>query len=85
MMAMFEHEELADVRDGLRAEIAGVKAEVALLRQEMELKYATKDDVFAAFSSINESIKAQTRTFVVVQAATVVGMSGILYGFLRLG
>lgn len=77
--------DMADLRTELRTGMGEVRSEVASLRQEMELKYATKDDLFAAFSSVNETISAQTRTFIVVQAATVVGMSGILYGFLRLG
>jgi len=57
---------------------------VAFLRQEMELKYATKDDLLAAIYGFNDTISGHVRTLIVVQAATVVGMSGILYGLLRL-
>jgi len=38
----------------------------------------------AAINGFNDTISGDVRTFVVVQAATVVGMSGILFGLLRL-
>jgi hypothetical protein len=76
--------DLFELRDDLRGEIAGVRTEVAFLRQEMELKYATKDDLLAAIYGFNDTISGHVRTFIVVQAATVVGMSGILFGLLRL-
>jgi len=76
--------EMAAVRTELRDEMAAVRTEVAFLRQEMELKYATKDDLFAAVNGFNYTLAGYARTFIVVQAATVVGMSGILFGLLRL-
>lgn len=83
--------DLATLRDELKGDIADLrsdmgelKIEMGFMRQEMELKYATKDDMFAMVNSFNETMAGHVRTFIVVQAATVVGMSGILYGLLRL-
>lgn len=83
--------DLATLRDELKGDIAELrsdmgelKTEMRLMRQEMELKYATKDDLLGAVSGFNETMAGHVRTFIVVQAATVVGMSGILYGLLRL-
>lgn len=83
--------EMADVgtelRTGmaeLRVEMAGVRSEVASLRQEMELKYATRDDLFAIIDGFNDTMAGYVRTFIVVQGATVVGMSAILFGLLQL-
>jgi hypothetical protein len=76
--------EMADFRAELKEDLGAVRTEVAFLRQEMELKYATKDDLLAAIYGFNDTISGHVRTFIVVQAATVVGMSGILYGLLRL-
>jgi hypothetical protein len=76
--------QMADLRTELRTGMGEIRAEVASLRQEMELKYATKDDLMAAINGFNDTISGHVRTFVVVQAATVVGMSGILFGLLRL-
>ena len=76
--------DMADVRTELRTGMGEIRAEVGALRQEMELKYATKDDLLAAINGFNDTISGHVRTFVVVQAATVVGMSGILFGLLRL-
>jgi hypothetical protein len=86
-MAAFRAElkgEMADFRAELKEDLGAVRTEVAFLRQEMELKYATKDDLLAAIYGFNDTISGHVRTFIVVQAATVVGMSGILYGLLRL-
>lgn len=49
----------------------------------MAHRYATKDDLFALTNGFNEAMQGYVRTFIVVQAATVVGMSGILFGLLR--
>jgi hypothetical protein len=76
--------EMADFRAELKEDLGAVRTEVAFLRQEMDLKYATKDDLLAAIYGFNDTISGHVRTFIVVQAATVVGMSGILYGLLRL-
>jgi len=76
--------EMAGSKSELKDDLAGVRTEVAFLRQEIELKYATKDDLLAAIYGFNDTISGHVRTFIVVQAATVVGMSGILYGLLRL-
>jgi hypothetical protein len=75
---------MADFKSELRDDFSSVRTEVAFLRQEIEFKYATKDDLLAAIYGFNDTISGHVRTFIVVQAATVVGMSGILYGLLRL-
>lgn len=77
--------DLLEFRDELKGEMAAVRTEVAMLRQEMALKYATKDDLLAAVNGFSDTMAGHVRTFIVVQAATVVGMSGILFGLLRLG
>ncbi len=77
-------EEMTDFKAELKDDLAAVRTELAFLRQEMELKYATKDDLLAAIYGFNDTISGHVRTFIVAQAATVVGMSGILYGLLRL-
>jgi hypothetical protein len=76
--------EMADLRTELRTGMGEVRAEVASLRQEMELKYATKDDLLIVINGFNATLSGHVRTFVVVQGATVVGMSGILFGLLQL-
>jgi len=49
----------------------------------MEHRFATKEDLFAVMNQSNEAMQGYVRSFIVVQAATVVGMSGILFGLLR--
>lgn len=49
----------------------------------MEHRFATKDDLFAVVNEFNQAMQGYVRTFIVVQAATVVGMSTILFGLLR--
>jgi hypothetical protein len=73
----------ADIGD-VRKEVSDIRAETALIRQEMDLKFATKDDLLEVRRDFTTSVQGMVRTFVAVQAATVVGISGILYGFLRL-
>jgi hypothetical protein len=75
--------DMASLKEELKGEMASIRTEVAFLRQEMELKYATKDDLLAAVNGFNDTMAGHVRTFIVVQAATVVGMSGILFGLLR--
>jgi hypothetical protein len=45
---------------------------------------ATKDDLLGVRRDFESSVQKMVRTFIAVQAATVVGMSGILFGLLRL-
>lgn len=59
--------------------MAGVRTEVAFLRQEMELKYATKDDLRELKSSFDTAFHSYVRTFIATQAAIVVGVSGIVF------
>lgn len=63
--------------------MAELRTDVATLRTEMARRYATKDDLFVLSDRFNEVISGHVRTFIVVQAATVIGMSGILFGLLR--
>lgn len=49
----------------------------------MSHRYATKDDLFVLSDRFNEVISGHVRTFIIVQAATVVGMSSILFGLIR--
>jgi hypothetical protein len=76
--------EMPELRTELRTGMGEVRSDVASLHQEMELGYATKDDLLAAINSFDDTFTGHVRTFVVVQAATVVGVSGILFGLLRL-
>ena len=88
--------ELSETRAELKGEITGLRTEIGRLRTEMESRYATKDDLLAVVNGFNETMSGHVRgfnemmagyvrTFIVVQAATVVGMSAILFGLLRLG
>lgn len=75
--------DLSELENTLRGEIAELRTDVATLRTEMAHRYATKDDLFVLSDRFNEVMSGHVRTFIVVQAATVVGMSGILFGLLR--
>lgn len=75
--------DLGAVRDELKSEIAEFRSELGALRLEMEHRFATKDDLFAIVNDFNGAMRGYVRTFIVVQAATVVGMSSILFGLLR--
>lgn len=82
--------EITDVREELKGEISNLRGDVSELRTdvstfrtEMMHGYATKDDLFTLMNDWNESMRGYVRTFIVVQAATVVGMSTILFGLLR--
>lgn len=74
----------AALREELKGEIAELRTDVATLRTEMAHRYATKDDVLGLTETFNQAMQGHVRTFIIVQAATVVGMSGILFGLLRL-
>ncbi len=82
-LATLRDELKSDIAD-LRSDMGDLKTEMRFMRQELDLKYATKDDLLTMVGTFNETMAGHVRTFVVVQAATVVGMSGILYGLLRL-
>jgi len=82
--------EISGVREELKTEISGVREEIldlrvemATLRTEMEHRYATRADVQAMSERFIAVMADHVRTFIVVQAATMVGMSGILFGLLR--
>ncbi len=89
--------EIAGVREELKGEMAELRSDLASMRSEMEHRFegmenrsegmehrfATKDDLFAVMNHSNEAMRGYVRTFIVVQAATVVGMSAILFGLLR--
>ena len=87
--------EMGELRTELRTEMGELRTEIGMLRTEMSSRYATKDDLLAVVNGFNETMSghvrgfnemmaAYVRTFIVVQAATVVGMSAILFGLLRL-
>ena len=76
--------EIAKLRQDLKSEMAELRTDVATLRTEMAHRYAEKDDLFILSDRFNEVISGQVRTFIIVQAATVVGMSSILFGLIRL-
>ena len=76
--------DLSAVRDELKSEMSDIRTEIGLIRSEMELKFATKDDLLEVRRDFESSVQGMVRTFIAVQAATVVGMSGILFGLLRL-
>ena len=82
--------EISGVREELKTEISGVREEIldlrvemATLRTEMEHRYATRADVQAMSERFIAVMADHVRTVIVVQAATMVGMSGILFGLLR--
>jgi ribosomal protein L29 len=75
--------EIAALRNELKTEIAGLRSDLTSFRVEVEHRFATKDDLFAVVNNFNEAMRGYVRTFIVVQAATVVGMSTILFGLLR--
>lgn len=75
--------EITGVRDELKSEISELRTDIATLRTEMEHRYATRDDVQAMADRFVDVMAGHVRSFIAVQAATVVGMSGILFGLLR--
>lgn len=75
--------EVVGVREELNGEISELRTDLAMLHTEITHRYATRDDLFAVVNDFNEGMRGYVRTFIVVQAATVVGMSGILFGLLR--
>ena len=83
--------DIASVRDELkgeiadvRTELADVRTEIAFMRQELDLKYATKADLLDLKRGFDDSFHAYLRTFMATQAATVVGVTGIVYALVRL-
>lgn len=87
--------ELFSVRDDLKDEISGlrmemtefkseIRSEVSQLRTEMNLKFATKDDLAELKRGFDTSFHSYVRTFIAVQAGTVVGLGGIVYRLTRL-
>lgn len=84
------HDELATKGDlaalgtELRTDIAELHSELGAMRQEMELKYATKADLTEMKNSFDTAFHSYVRTFIATQAATVVGMTGIFYALVRL-
>lgn len=75
--------EITELGQEIKGEIAELMTDVATLRTEMAHRYATKEDLFVLSDRFNEVVSGHVRTFNVVQAATVVGMSSILFGLLR--
>ena len=86
--------EISAVRDELKGEMGGlrlemadfkseVRSEIAQTRLEMDLKFATKADLLELRRDFNTSLQSFVRSFIVTQAATVVGVTGIVYGLTR--
>ena len=71
------------LRDELKADMSEVRSELALMRAEMSHRYATKDDLWELKRDFDASFHAYVRTFTATQAATVVGVSGIVFGLTR--
>lgn len=79
--------EMGDLRTEMgefRTEMGELRTEMAMMRQEMELKYATKDDLLELRRDFDSNLKSFIRTFVSVQAASMVGLTGIFYALVRL-
>lgn len=98
MMAMFAVNEdvatKADI-DGLRThlrtqlgdvrtELGDVRTEMAMIRHELDLKPATRDDLLDLRRDFDSNLKSFVRTFISVQAASMVGLTGIFYALIRL-
>lgn len=76
--------EMSELRSELKSEMGELRSEMAYMRQEMDLKYATKADLVDMKESFDQSFHAYVRTFMATQAATVVGVTGIVYALVRL-
>jgi len=91
MMAMFPASENLATKDDvstlgseLRAEMGGLRTEMAMMRQEMELRYATKDDLVDLRRDFETTLGSFVRTFISVQAASMIGLAGIVFAIVRL-
>lgn len=76
--------DIAGLQTELKGELTDVRSELRFIRQEMELKYATKADLVELKNGFDASFHSYVRTFIATQAATVVGVTGIVYALTRL-
>ena len=76
--------DLSALREELKGEMSELHTEVAAIRQEMDLKFATKDDLLAMRDGFDSAFHSYVRTFIATQAATVVGVTGIVYALTQL-
>jgi len=76
--------EMSELRTELRSEMSELRTEVTAIRQEMDLKFATKDDLLAMRDGFDSAFHSYVRTFIATQAATVVGVTGIVYALTQL-
>jgi len=75
--------DITALRDELKGGMSELRSELALMRTEMSHRYATKDDLWELKRDFDASFHAYVRTFTATQAATVVGVSGIVFGLTR--
>lgn len=91
MMAMFAASENVATKDDLtalgtdlRAEMGALRTDVAMLRQEMELRFATKGDLVDLRRDFETTLGSFVRTFISVQPASMIGLAGIVFAIVRL-
>jgi hypothetical protein len=91
MMAMFAvsenvatKDDVANLGSELRGEMRELRSEMTMLRQEMELRYATKDDLIDLRRDFQTTLGSFVRTFISVQAASMIGLAGIVFAIVRL-
>ena len=75
--------DITALRDELKGDMSELRSELALIHTEMSHRYATKDDLWELKRDFDASFHAYVRTFTATQAATVVGVSGIVFGLTR--
>ena len=95
MMAMFALSENVATKDDVatlgaefRIEMAALRTvlrtDLAIMRQEMELRYATKDDLVDLRRDFETTLGSFVRTFISVQAASMIGLAGVVFAIVRL-
>lgn len=86
--------EMAELRTELKAEIAQfradmgrfkteLKGELSRLRTEMNLKFATRDDLVGMSEGFTTKLHSFVRTFIITQVVSIVGVAGIVVGLLQ--
>ena len=75
--------DITSLRNEWKGDMSELRSELALIRTEMAHRYATKDDLWELKREFDASFHAYVRTFTATQAATVVGVSGIVFGLTR--
>lgn len=78
------HTDMAELRSELRTDMAELHSELRSIRQEMDLKYATKDDLMEMKMSFDANFHSYVRSFIATQAGTLVAMTVVFYALVRL-